>query len=288
MAPPAPSIARRAAAFIESSTRPVVVPSTALVRPPFRGSFRPRSRAAASVLATPLRRPSRAAAIDCPPSAAPVCHIIRRIGALTRKSLVTELRHREGRVPDRRGSVGSFSRTARSFVALLRQARARSARVLRAAHLRRARSPPISRPRRSPRRSPGAPASSNPGPGSAAAWLYTIGRRQLNRFIKSQPRRVALARTASASPSLPVAADALERAEDLIDLEAVRAPGRERPRAAQEATCARRSRCASINGRPYAEAARLTGCSEQVARASASAAPSSSSPNDLDDPRRRQ
>jgi RNA polymerase sigma factor (sigma-70 family) len=104
----------------------------------------------------------------------------------------------------------------------------------------------------------------NPGPGSAVAWLYTIGHRQLNRFIKR--RRVESQwRDRLGMQSLPVDADALERAEDLIDLEAVRAQvataleGLKKD--LREAVALR-----VIDGRSYADVARLTGCSEQVAR----------------------
>ena len=54
----------------------------------------------------------------------------------------------------------------------------------------------------------------NPGPGSATAWLYTIGRRQLNRFVRRQ-RVESQWRERLGMESLTVAPDALERAEEL-------------------------------------------------------------------------
>jgi RNA polymerase sigma factor (sigma-70 family) len=104
----------------------------------------------------------------------------------------------------------------------------------------------------------------NPGPGSAAAWLYTIGHRQLDRFIKK--RRVESQwRERLGMQVLAVDHDALERAEDLIDLRAVRSQvaaalgGLKKD--LREAVTLR-----VVDDRPYAEVARIAGCSEQVAR----------------------
>lgn len=60
-----------------------------------------------------------------------------------------------------------------------------------------------------------------PGPGSAAAWLQTIACRQLNRYIGKQ-RVERRWRERLAMDPLNVASDAMERAEELIDLEALR------------------------------------------------------------------
>jgi RNA polymerase sigma factor (sigma-70 family) len=104
----------------------------------------------------------------------------------------------------------------------------------------------------------------NPGPGAAASWLYTIARRQLGRFIKR--RRVESRwRDRLGMETLQVAPDALERAEELIDLERVR----DEVGAAlnglkgdlRQAVVLR-----VVEGRPYPEAARLAGCSEELLR----------------------
>ena len=104
----------------------------------------------------------------------------------------------------------------------------------------------------------------NPGPGSAAAWLFTIARRQLNRFVRSQRVETYWRQRLGIEP-LAVSTDALERAEELIDLEGVR----EQVAAAvhrlkgelREAVLLR-----VVEGRSYAEAARLTGASEALVR----------------------
>ena len=82
----------------------------------------------------------------------------------------------------------------------------------------------------------------NPGPGAATAWLYTIGRRQLNRFIRRQ-RVESRWRERLGMEQLTVAPDALERAEELIDLEEVHDQVAEALDALRE-ICARRSCCA--------------------------------------------
>lgn len=104
----------------------------------------------------------------------------------------------------------------------------------------------------------------NPGPGSAAAWLYTIARRQLNRYIR---RRVVEAnwRRRLGMESLAVPSDAIERAEELLDLGAVR----EQVTAAldmlrgdlRDAVTLR-----VVDGWSYAEAAERLGCSEALVR----------------------
>ena len=104
----------------------------------------------------------------------------------------------------------------------------------------------------------------NSGPGGAVAWLYTIGRRQLMSFIKRQ-RVETRWRSGLGLATLPVAADAIERAEELIDAATMRAQvsqalDRLKPDL-REAVVQR-----VIEGRSYAEAARVTGCSEQLLR----------------------
>ena len=104
----------------------------------------------------------------------------------------------------------------------------------------------------------------NPGPGAALAWLYTIGRRQLGRFVRRQ-RVERRWRESLGFESFTVAPDAIERAEELIDLEAVReqvagALGRLNPELREAVTLR------VIEGKPYADAARLAGCSEALLR----------------------
>jgi RNA polymerase sigma-70 factor (ECF subfamily) len=104
----------------------------------------------------------------------------------------------------------------------------------------------------------------NPGPGAATAWLYTIARRQLNRYIRRQ-RVESHWRQRFGMEELVVAPDALERAEELIDL------GKVRDQVAQaldglkgdirEAVVLR-----VVDGMSYPEAARLAGCSEALMR----------------------
>jgi RNA polymerase sigma factor (sigma-70 family) len=104
----------------------------------------------------------------------------------------------------------------------------------------------------------------NPGPGAAAAWLYTIAHRQLNRFIKRQ-RVESRWRTSLGMALHPVSVDAIERAEELIDSEEVRrqvAGALDRLNSELREAVVQRV----INGRSYAEVARLTGCSEQLLR----------------------
>jgi len=101
-------------------------------------------------------------------------------------------------------------------------------------------------------------------PGSAAAWLFTIARRQLNRFVRRQRVETHWRERLGIEP-LAVSTDAFERAEELIDLEGVR----EQVAAAvhrlkgelREAVLLR-----VVEGRSYAEAARLTGATEALVR----------------------
>ena len=104
----------------------------------------------------------------------------------------------------------------------------------------------------------------NPGPGSATAWLYTIARRQLNRFVARQ-RVESQWRERLGMEQLVVAPDALQRADELMDLEKVR----EQVAAAlnalhgdlREAVVLR-----GVEGLSYPEAARLAGCREDLMR----------------------
>jgi RNA polymerase sigma-70 factor (ECF subfamily) len=104
----------------------------------------------------------------------------------------------------------------------------------------------------------------NPGPGSAAGWLYTIARRQLNRFIKRQSVESRW-RSSLGIALHPVPSDAIERAEELIDSAEVR---RQVAGALGRLNMDLRQAVVErvVNGRSYAEAARLTGCSEQLLR----------------------
>jgi len=104
----------------------------------------------------------------------------------------------------------------------------------------------------------------NPGPGSATAWLYTIARRQLNRFVRR--RRVESQwRERLDMERLVVAPDALERAEELIDLEKVR----DHVAAALDALSGDVREAVVlrvVQGLSYPEAARLAGCREDLMR----------------------
>ena len=104
----------------------------------------------------------------------------------------------------------------------------------------------------------------NPGPGSAPAWLFTIAHRQLTRFVRKQRVESHWRERLGIEP-LQVSSEALERAEDMIDLEGVR----EQVAAAvhnlkgelREAVLLR-----VVEGRSYADVARLTGASEALVR----------------------
>ncbi len=103
-----------------------------------------------------------------------------------------------------------------------------------------------------------------PGPGAATAWLYTIARRQLNHFVRRQ-RVESRWRERLGMEHLTVAPDALERAEELIDLETVR----DQVAAAldnlkgdlRDAVVLR-----VVDGMSYTEAALIAGCSEELMR----------------------
>jgi RNA polymerase sigma-70 factor (ECF subfamily) len=103
------------------------------------------------------------------------------------------------------------------------------------------------------------------GPGSAAAWLYTIGRRQLGRFVAHRRVEDRARRRLGMAP-LVLQDEEIERIEELIDFEAV---GRDvaaalgRLRGGQREALTLRV----IEGKSYSEAARILGCSEAVARA---------------------
>lgn len=104
----------------------------------------------------------------------------------------------------------------------------------------------------------------NPGPGAAVAWLYTIAHRQLSRFIRRQ-RVESHWRARLGIEQFPVSVDAIERAEELLDLQEVR----EQVAAVldtlkgelREAVLLR-----VVDGRSYADAARLIGCDETLVR----------------------
>ncbi len=104
----------------------------------------------------------------------------------------------------------------------------------------------------------------NPGPGAAPAFLYTIARRQLGRFVKHQ-RVESRYREQLGIEAISVAPDALERAEELIDLERVRdqvAAALDALKGTQREAVVLRV----VDGLSYAEAARQAGCSEALMR----------------------
>jgi RNA polymerase sigma factor (sigma-70 family) len=104
----------------------------------------------------------------------------------------------------------------------------------------------------------------NPGPGSAAAWLYTIARRQLERFVKRSRVESRWRQSVGIIP-FAVADDALERAEELIDLTAVRAQVAE-ALSALKGDQREAVRLRVVEGLSYAEAASAAGCSEDLLR----------------------
>jgi len=103
------------------------------------------------------------------------------------------------------------------------------------------------------------------GPGSAAAWLFTIARRQLGAFVRR--RRVATAaRQKLGVPRIELTSSDMERVEELMDLRAMAraiASAFESLRPADRQALTLRV----IDGRSYLEVARAMGCSEQTARA---------------------
>ena len=104
----------------------------------------------------------------------------------------------------------------------------------------------------------------NPGPGAATAWLYTIARRQLNRYIRRRRVETQWRERLGMEP-LEVPSEALERAEELLDLEQVRDVVAGALNALKgdlrEAVVLR-----VVDGLSYPEAARLAGCSEDLMR----------------------
>ncbi len=103
------------------------------------------------------------------------------------------------------------------------------------------------------------------GAGSAAAWLFTLGRRQLSHYLRhSQVERRARERLGMRV--LILSPDDLERIEEHIDFERVgRAVAEALGRLKQDQREALRLRV--IEGKPYSEAAQALGCSEDVVRA---------------------
>jgi RNA polymerase sigma factor (sigma-70 family) len=104
----------------------------------------------------------------------------------------------------------------------------------------------------------------NPGPGAAAAWLYTIAHRQLSQFIRRQCVE-SLWRVRMGIDPQPVSAEAIERAEELLDLQEVR----EQVALALDTLKGELREAMTlrvVDGRSYAEAARLIGCDETLVR----------------------
>jgi RNA polymerase sigma factor (sigma-70 family) len=103
------------------------------------------------------------------------------------------------------------------------------------------------------------------GPGSAYAWLMAIARHKLSHYLRHLVvEERARRRLSIVTPAID--ADDLRRIEELIDFEQI-------GRAVATAFCQLRSeqrealRLRVLEGRSYAEAARLLGCSEQAVRA---------------------
>jgi RNA polymerase sigma factor (sigma-70 family) len=103
------------------------------------------------------------------------------------------------------------------------------------------------------------------GESSAAAWLYTIARRQLGRYLR-RLRVEDAARRRIGMERLELGAEDIERVETLIDFAAV---GRVVSAAFGELRAEQREalRLRVIEGRSYAEIAGALGCSEDVVRA---------------------
>jgi len=108
------------------------------------------------------------------------------------------------------------------------------------------------------------------GEGSAAAWLYTIARRQLGRY-RRRLRVEDVARRRLGMERLELDAADIERVEALIDFAAV---GRAVSAAFGELRGEQREalRLRVIEGRSYAEVAATLGCSEDAARSRVSRA----------------
>ena len=107
-------------------------------------------------------------------------------------------------------------------------------------------------------------------PGGGEAWLYTIARRQLTRFLR-RGRVEDRMRKRLGMPERDLSEDDRDRIERLIDFESV---GRAVAEALSKLSSEQREAVTFrvIEGRPYEEVARRLGCSEQAARARVSRA----------------
>lgn len=104
----------------------------------------------------------------------------------------------------------------------------------------------------------------NPGPGAATSWLFTIARRQLNRFIRRN-RVETRSRRYLGIDTITVSTDSIERAEELLDLKAVR----EQVATALDTLKGELREAITlrvVEGRSYTKAALLAGCSEALVR----------------------
>ena len=103
------------------------------------------------------------------------------------------------------------------------------------------------------------------GEGSATAWLYTISRRQLGRYLR-RLRVEDAARRRLGMERIELGFEDIERIEALIDFEQV---GREVKDAFEELRADQREalRLRVVEGHSYREIAVALGCSEDVARA---------------------
>jgi RNA polymerase sigma factor (sigma-70 family) len=101
--------------------------------------------------------------------------------------------------------------------------------------------------------------------GGAEAWLYTIARRQLAR-ARRRNRVERAARDRLGMPVRQLSDDDHDRIEHLIDFEAI---GRTVSGALAELSSEQREAVTLrvLEGRPYAEVARVIGCTEPAARA---------------------
>jgi RNA polymerase sigma factor (sigma-70 family) len=103
------------------------------------------------------------------------------------------------------------------------------------------------------------------GPGSAAAWLYTIASRQYLRFLR-RGRVDDRVRRRLGLPPRELSTPDYERIEELIDFEKV---GRAVRDALMELSAEQREAVSLrvIDGRSYPELARVMQCTEETARA---------------------
>jgi RNA polymerase sigma factor (sigma-70 family) len=99
----------------------------------------------------------------------------------------------------------------------------------------------------------------------AEAWLFTIARRQFARFVRKGRVEDRLRRRLGI-PELALSQGDHERIEELIDFERI---GRAVAEALSKLSVEQREALTLrvIDGRPYAEVARILGCTEQAARA---------------------